>query len=95
MGYMKDLDIRIRSGGDDAVAAACELLPRWIPVDEQWPKHGSDVLVAYRAGEYVLLGVGEFDGTAVNDEGVTVPYFKGIHGFEVTHWMPLPEPPNV
>ena len=25
MGYMKDLDIRIRSGGDDAIAAACEL----------------------------------------------------------------------
>jgi len=25
MGYMKDLDIRIRNGGDDAIAAACEL----------------------------------------------------------------------
>ncbi len=25
MSYMKDLDIRIRSGGDDAIAAACEL----------------------------------------------------------------------
>jgi hypothetical protein len=25
MGYLKDLDIRIRSGGDDAIAAACEL----------------------------------------------------------------------
>jgi len=68
---------------------------RWIPVEEQWPKHGSDVLVAYKAGQYVLLGVGEFDGTTVNDDGVTVPYFKGIGGFEVTHWMPLPEPPEV
>jgi hypothetical protein len=66
---------------------------RWIPVQEQWPKHGSDVLVAYKAGQHVLLGVGEFDGTTVNDDGVTVPYFKGIGGFEVTHWMPLPEPP--
>jgi hypothetical protein len=68
--------------------------PRWISVEEQWPKHGSDVLVAYKAGEYVLLGVGEFDGTTVNDDGLTVPYFKGIGGFEVTHWMPLPEPPT-
>jgi hypothetical protein len=68
--------------------------PRWIPVEEQWPRHGSDVLVAYKAGEYVLLGVGEFDGTTVNDDGATVPYFKGIGGFEVTHWMPLPEPPT-
>lgn len=65
----------------------------WIPVSERWPQHGSDVLVAYKAGQYVLLGVGEFDGTTVNDEGVTIPYFKGIHGFEVTHWMSLPPPP--
>jgi hypothetical protein len=68
---------------------------RWIAVEEQWPKHGSDVLVAYKAGQYDLLGVGEFDGTTVNDDGVTVPYFKGIGGFEVTHWMPLPEPPEM
>ena len=70
-------------------------IPQWIPVEEQWPTHGSDVLVAYKAGDYVLIGVGEFDGTTVNDWGVTVPYFKGIHGFGVTHWMPLPEPPEV
>ena len=70
-----------------------ELARRWIPVEERWPKHGSDVLVAYRCGNYVLLGVGEFDGTTVNDEGITIPYFKGIGGFEVTHWMPLPPPP--
>jgi hypothetical protein len=74
---------------------AAAMLPLvWIPVEEQWPKHGSDVLVAYKAGKYVLLGVGEFDGTTVNDGGVTVPYFKGIGGFEVTHWQPLPPPPD-
>jgi hypothetical protein len=67
---------------------------RWIPVEERWPSHGSNVLVAYKAGQYVLLGVGEFDGTTVNDEGMTIPYFKGIGGFEVTHWMPLPSPPE-
>lgn len=97
MGIMKDYDRRIRQGGDDAIAALSEyaaaIEPRWIPVEERWPKHGSDVLVAYKCGKYVRLGVGEFDGTTVNDEGVTIPYFKGISGFEVTHWMPLPEPP--
>ena len=67
----------------------------WIPVSERWPSHGSDVLVAYKAGQYVLLGVGDFDGTTHNDEGITVPYFKGIGRFEVTHWMPLPSPPEV
>jgi hypothetical protein len=69
--------------------------PRWTPVEERWPSHGSDVLVAYKCGGYVLLGVGEFDGTNVNDDGLTVPYFKGIRGFDVTHWMPLPQPPEV
>ena len=67
----------------------------WIPVDEKWPEHLSDVLVAYKCGKYIRLGVGEFDGTTVNDEGMTIPYFKGIGGFEVTHWMPLPEPPAI
>jgi hypothetical protein len=67
---------------------------RWIPVEERWPAHLSDVLVAYKCGKYIRLGVGEFDGTTVNDEGMTVPYFKGIGGFEVTHWMPLPSPPD-
>lgn len=72
------------------------LVPQWIPVDEQWPpKHGSDALVAYKCGKHVRIGVGEFDGTTVNDDGLTIPYFKGIGGFEVTHWMPLPEPPEV
>ena len=68
-------------------------VPQWIPVEEKWPPHLSDVLVAYKCGKYVRIGVGEFDGTTVNDEGITIPYFKGIHGFEVTHWMPLPELP--
>ena len=106
MGRMKDLLITIYGGGDEAVEAAKQIAglseivphddePGWIPVEERWPKHGSDVLVAYKCGKYVRLGVGEFDGTTVNDEGITIPYFKGIGGFEVTHWMPLPEPPEV
>jgi hypothetical protein len=89
--YEYDEGLKIKP--TDAQWALLRNPPRWIAVQEQWPKHGSDVLVAYKAGKYVLLGVGEFDGTTVNDDGVTVPYFKGIGGFEVTHWMPLPEPP--
>lgn len=40
MGHMKDLDRRIRQGGDDAIAAVSELLPRWIPVSERLPEDG-------------------------------------------------------
>jgi hypothetical protein len=106
MGRMKELLTIIYGGGEEAVQAAQQIAglsevipdddgPKWIPVEEQWPAHLSDVLVAYKCGQYVRIGVGEFDGTTVNDEGMTLPYFKGIGGFEVTHWMPLPEPPEV
>ena len=59
---MKDFEIRIRNGGDDAVAAMAELWEmrekilfditdaftraRWIPVSERLPEHDSNVLVA-------------------------------------------------
>jgi len=92
-GMSKPEPVRYELVGYGAEVVPLNRAPRWIPVEERWPKHGSDVLVAYKAGQYVLLGVGEFDGTTVNDDGMTVPYFKGIGGFEVTHWMPLPEPP--
>jgi hypothetical protein len=97
MGATKDLLTTAYGGGDEAVAAAEKLagLCRWIAVSEQWPEHLSDVLVTYKCGNYIRLGVGEFDGTVVNAEGITIPYFKGLGGFEVTHWMPLPEPPEV
>jgi hypothetical protein len=63
MGVMKDFDIRIRSGGDDAIAAVNELLgmlkselveleralPRWIAVAEQLPSGVQEVLVYWRA----------------------------------------------
>ena len=45
MGYYKNLDIRIRNGGDDAMAAALELVPRWIPVVERLPDREQRVLV--------------------------------------------------
>jgi len=59
MGLMKDFDIRIRNGGDEAAGAVNELMaelqrrllelqasmPRWIPVTERLPKDESQVLV--------------------------------------------------
>jgi len=59
MGLMKDFDIRVRNGGDDAAGAVNELMaelqrrllelqvsmPRWIPVTERLPEDESQVLV--------------------------------------------------
>ena len=135
MGHMKDFDIRIRNGGDDAIAAvseyvaalritaaerqaievACEDLrhqeevatlrgllqrmdcaqsPRWIPVSERLPEEG-EVVLAYlpkqidvESGVYaaMLSKLQTLKGTFSTSFGF---------GFEATHWMPLPEPPEV
>lgn len=151
MSHMKDLDIRLRNGGDDAIAAACELAGlakerrgydetmrageditdvvtvlrsvgfsavspqagdsasllhqvvtaaadeierlrnerRWIPVSERLPKEDSVVLAFMPEGSELKPEVREMyfvEGEWMNDRG---------HWPEVTHWMPLPEPPEV
>jgi hypothetical protein len=94
MGHMKDLDIRIRNGGDDAIAAACELMPRWISVEDRLPNPGADVLIYYGTvgldGE-MLVAHCHVDGKVewADDVGLR------IRSEGVTHWMPLPEPPEV
>jgi hypothetical protein len=62
---------------------------RWIAVSERLPEAGETVLVS-EYGDLLLawLNFSTEAGTA---------YFSaaGRSNFEVTHWMPLPEPPEV
>ena len=91
MGHMKDIDRRIRQGGDDAIAALSELLPRWVSAEERlpdldWDDMSAQVLVA-TADRMTWIG----------------RYEKDEHGERwyidttqpVVAWMPLPEPPEV
>lgn len=57
---------------------------RWIPVDERLPELGVDVLVLQRSGECEVAWRRGHDGnwSAYSALG------------EITHWMPLPEPPE-
>ena len=83
---MKDLDRRIRQGGDDAIAAVSELLPRWIHVSERLPEDGESVLACFEKSGGV--------GCATFVE--RYKWFETDRGcFGATHWMPLPEPPEV
>jgi hypothetical protein len=100
MGRMKDFDIRIRNGGDDAAAAVNEyvaelelenerlrLVPRWIPVTERLPEAKTSVL-AHSTESGVLLAA-HWDG------GWRVLSAAGIIRYDgVTHWMPWPAPPT-
>ena len=71
--------------------------PRWIPVTERLPDTSHSVLVAGKMKyewekEYTrFVDLGWNDGVSFetcND------WYEGQHEFEVTHWMPLPEPPK-
>ena len=68
-------------------------LPRWIPVEERLPDEG-EVVLAYlpkqadvESGVYaaMLSKLQTLKGTFSTSFGF---------GFEATHWMPLPEPPD-
>ena len=75
MGRMKQIEAYIRMGGDEAMEAVSQLLPRWIPVEERLPEERVEVLLHY------------------DDGSMEVGKYLGLGG--VTHWMPLPEPPEV
>ena len=94
MGHMKDLDRRIRQGGDDAIAAVSELLPRWIPVSERLPADGQEVLAWNNGGQCEKPWQGcvlcEHTKNGEWREFQERDLYPGI-----THWMPLPEPPEV
>lgn len=57
---------------------------RWIPVTERLPDQCMDILVGYRDGHILM-------GTAMCDDWIEEDLEDGT----ITHWMPLPEPPEV
>ncbi len=59
---------------------------RWIPASERLPEDAQEVLALLDDGSYALV-TNDFDGFADNHNH----YMVG----EVTHWMPLPESPEV
>lgn len=97
MGHMKDLDRRIRQGGDDAIAAAGELLPRWILVSERLPEDGDTVWGFDADG----VGLCEYHGPRCGFQSYGSSCdVEGLHSESlpgITHWMELqmPEPPEV
>lgn len=77
----------------DALAYIRQLearVPRWIPVEERLPDIDEEVLVCTNEG---LYKVAQYSGA---DKFWTLELNQMVWGMVagVTHWMPLPEPPE-
>lgn len=69
------------------VLRAEEKIPRWIPVTERLPEPFENVLVANKRGKHYDIDKGWWNGSFFDRCAK-----GGYHN--VTHWMPLPEPPK-
>jgi len=109
MGHMKDLDRRIRQGGDDAIAAVAELWEsrekilfditdaftkaRWIPVSKRLPEDGEQVIVWMPDCPHHPCGM-DMGSCMTMLVSTWWPTDRPFEPNGVTHWMPLPEPPK-
>ena len=63
-------------------------LPAWIPVTERLPDDGSDILAYTENGEDARIVPANYD------RGIWFDCCFNRVAENITHWMPLPEPPE-
>ena len=71
--------------------------PKWIPVTERLPNCNGCYLVwrpHFFGGEIGMPSICYFDGTNTWHDSYGVDFTRILHSEDVTHWMPLPEPPK-
>jgi len=67
------------------------LVPVWIPVGERLPEEGEPVLWHHPADTFCHAVVGKRDGDSIDwGSDLNMDIARNV-----THWMPLPEPPEV
>ncbi len=77
-------DARIENSGQAAELERLNDAKRWIPVLDRVPELGVDVLVLQRSGQCEVAWRHVVDGNWMSYAALG----------EITHWMPLPEPPK-
>ena len=71
--------------------------PQWIPVTERLPNCNGCYLVwrpHFFGGKIGMPSICYFDGSNTWHDSYGVDFERILHPEDVTHWMPLPEPPE-
>lgn len=63
--------------------------PRWISVGERLPEDGQKIIAAFRNGGGLIV-----DQARYRNEEFDFASWAYVWGDNVTHWMPLPQPPE-
>lgn len=88
-----DDELCIRHLCGDALAYINQLesrVPKWISVKDRLPEDQRSVLTVNGHGEIRTMGLWSKFG----DEWTWVHNFCTMHYNDITHWMPMPEPPK-
>lgn len=71
----------------------------WISFEERCPEGDMDVLAAVQVGDRVRVTIckyiADFEAFAPARYEPWIIDSDSVDGYEVTHWMPLPEPPKM
>lgn len=65
----------------------------WIKLEDKLPLHYQNILVCDKRGDIYMACIWTYDAK-INDIPFVFVTSDGTSIDDVTHWMPLPEPPN-
>lgn len=89
---------------EDHIRDHTKMVPRWISVKDRLPEYAQDVLLIAHGWEGQLLYIGclhheearksWLTGITSKESEWSISGWSYLRAPEVTHWMPLPEPPE-
>lgn len=99
--YLKREDVRravLHNEGDALIAAIDELqpveLPEWIPVTERLPEKSGQYLTYNEFGWFNAYPYSIIHKQWNTQDWMSEKSAKGLGINSITHWMPLPQPPE-